>query len=214
MSDYLLSTLGVYGLPVLFVILLVGCIGVPMPASLLLLAAGSFVEQGELSLWPTLLLSAGGAIIGDNIGYALGRWGGRRVSKRLGNLIGGEERLKSAERWLNHWGGAGIFLSRWLFTPLGPVINLTSGLTGYSWPRFLCYDIAGEVLWVVLYVSLGRAFSSSVQAMSEVVGDFTWAIIGLLFVAILGWKFVQYFRSPDAEEEKPKTSGSLVDETP
>ncbi len=211
MSDYLLSTLGVYGLPVLFVILMIGCIGVPMPASLLLLAAGSFVEQGEMSLWPTLLLAAGGAIIGDNIGYALGRWGGRRVSKRLGALVGGEERLESAEKWLGRWGGAGIFLSRWLFTPLGPIINITSGLTGYTWPRFLFYDLLGEVLWVVLYVMLGRLFSDSVQAMSEVVGDLTWAIIGLLFVVVFGWKFVQYLRQPSTEE--PKASNSLIDET-
>lgn len=211
MSDYLLSTLGVYGLPVLFLILIIGCIGVPMPASLLLLAAGSFVEQGEMSLWPTLALAAGGAIIGDNIGYALGRWGGRRVSKRLGTLFGGAERLESAERWLSRWGGAGIFLSRWLFTPLGPVINITSGLTDYSWPRFLFYDLIGEVLWVVLYVMLGRLFSDSVQAMSEVVGDLTWAIIGLLFVVVLGWKLVQYLRQPSTEEAK--ASGSLIDET-
>jgi membrane-associated protein len=211
MSDYLLSTLGVYGLPVLFLILIIGCIGVPMPASLLLLAAGSFVEQGEMGLWPTLALAAGGAIIGDNIGYALGRWGGRRVSKKLGTLLGGEERLESAERWLSRWGGAGIFLSRWLFTPLGPVINITSGLTGYTWPRFLFYDIIGEVLWVVLYVMLGRLFSDSVQAMSEVAGDLTWAIIGLLFVVVLGWKFVQYLRQPSTAETK--ASGSLIDET-
>jgi membrane protein DedA with SNARE-associated domain len=213
MSDYLLSTLGIYGLPVLFLILVIGCIGVPMPASLLLLAAGSFVEQGEMSLWPTLLLAAGGAVIGDNIGYALGRWGGRRVSRRLGALVGGEERLKSAEKWLNRWGGAGIFLSRWLFTPLGPVINLTSGLTGYPWPRFLFYDLIGEVLWVVLYVMLGRFFSDRVQAMSEVVGDLTWAIIGLLFVAVIGWKLAQYLRQPSTEEAKTKTPGSLLDET-
>jgi membrane-associated protein len=211
MSDYLLSTLGVYGLPVLFLILIIGCIGVPMPASLLLLAAGSFVEQGEMSLWPTLLLAAGGAIIGDNIGYALGRWGGRRVSKKLGTLLGGAARLESAKSWLSRWGGAGIFLSRWLFTPLGPFINITSGLTGYPWPRFLFYDLIGEVLWVVLYVMLGRLFSDSVQAMSEVAGDFTWAIIGLLFVVVLGWKFVQYLRQPSTAEAK--ASGSLIDET-
>jgi hypothetical protein len=58
MSDYLLATLGVYGVPVLFVALLVGSAGVPLPASLLLVGAGSFVEQGELDLWPVLALSA------------------------------------------------------------------------------------------------------------------------------------------------------------
>lgn len=194
LSDYLLSTLGIYGLPVLFGTLLVGCIGVPMPASLLLLAAGSFTEQGELGLWPVLALSAAGAIAGDNVGYALGRWGGRRVSGRLGRLVGGDERLREAEEWLKRREGAAVFFSRWLLTPLGPVVNITSGLTAYPWPRFLVYDVLGELLWVCLYVMLGRFFSDRVQEMGELLGDFVWMIVGLLVVIILGWKLFQYFR--------------------
>src|SRR2546421_8267601 len=133
--------LGVYGAPALFVILLIGCVGMPMPATLLLLAAGSFVEQGEMSLWPVLVLASVGAIIGDNIGYALGRWGGQSAAPRIGRLVGGERQLRRAEYWLRSWGGAGVFLTRWLFTPLGPVVNLTSGATRYPWPRFLLYDV-------------------------------------------------------------------------
>lgn len=214
LSDYLLSTLGVYGLPVLFGTLLIGCIGVPMPASMLLLAAGSFTEQGDMSLWPVVALSAAGAIIGDNIGYALGRWGGRRVSGRLSRLIGGEQRLQEAEKWLKRREGAAIFFSRWLLTPLGPVVNITSGLTGYSWPRFLLYDVLGETLWVILYVMLGRFFSDRVQEMGELLGDFVWMIVGLLVVAVLGWKLTRYFRSPSSAESKAKASGSLVNERP
>lgn len=213
LSDYLLSTLGVYGLPVLFTSLLIGCIGVPMPASLLLLAAGSFVEQGDMSLWPVLALSAAGSILGDNVGYALGRWGGRRVSGRLSRLVGGEERLKTVAKWSRRRGGAGIFFSRWLLTPLGPVVNLTSGLTGYSWPRFLLYDVLGEALWVVLYVMLGRFFSDRVQEMSDLLGDFVWMTVGLLFAAALGWNLFRYFRSPSTAESKAKASGPLADET-
>lgn len=202
LSDYVLSTLGVYGLPVLFGVLLIGCIGVPMPASLLLLAAGSFTEQGEMNLWPVLGLSAAGAILGDNVGYALGRWGGRRVSGLLSRMIGGEQRLREAEEWLRRREGAAVFFSRWLLTPLGPVVNLTSGLTRYSWPRFLLYDVLGEVLWVSLYVMLGRFFSDRVQEMSELLGDFVWMIVGLVVVVVLGWKLWQYFHS--RAPEKPK----------
>jgi membrane protein DedA with SNARE-associated domain len=199
MSDYLLSTLGVYGLPVLFVILLVGCAGVPMPSSLLLVAAGSFVEQGEMALWPVLGLSATGAIIGDNLGYALGRWGGRRLTGRINNLVGGEERLKTAEDWLKRRQGAGVFLSRWLLTPLGPVVNIISGVTNYPWPRFLVYDVLGEALWVTLYVLLGQFFSDRVQAMSDLLGDFTWMIVGLIIALTLGWILYRQFRAPDSK---------------
>lgn len=195
MTDYLLSTLGVYGLPVLFGVLLIGCIGVPMPSSLLLLVSGALTEQGDMNLWLALALSVAAAILGDNIGYAIGRWGGRHV--RLSRFVGGEARLKRAENWLKRWEGAGIFFSRWLITPLGPVINITSGLTGYSWPRFLFYDVTGEVLWVVLYILLGRFFSDRVVEMSELLGDFVWVIVGLLSVGVLGWIVSKYLRTDE-----------------
>jgi len=194
-SDYLLSELGIYGLPLLFVVLIVGCAGLPLPASFLLLAAGSFVAQDELHLWPVLGLASAGAIIGDNIGYALGRWGGRRISSWLPKLFA-KDRLRKTEKWLKRWGGAGIFFSRWLVTPLGPVVNITSGLTNYSWPRFFLYCATGETLWVVVYVSLGKLFSGQVQAMSEFFGDFTWVMVGLLVVLVLGWNLLTFFRSP------------------
>lgn len=214
LSDYLLSTLGVYGLPVLFIALLIGAVGIPLPGSLMLLAAGSFIEQGDMNLWYVLMLSAVGAILGDNIGYALGRWGSRGLTRRISRLIGGEKQLKAAQVWLNRREGAGIFLSRWLVTPLAPFINITSGMTGYSWPRFLLYDVLGEALWVVLYVTLGRFFSDRVQEASELLGDFVWMIVGLLFVIVLGWNILKYFRSHAADEVKGKASRPLVDETP
>lgn len=213
MSDYLLSMLGVYGLPLLFGILLVGSVGFPMPSSLLLIAAGSFIEQGEMSLWPVLGLAAAGAIIGDNLGYALGRWGGRRVTGKITNLVGGEERLKSAEDWLKHRQGAGVFLSRWLLTPLGPIVNIICGTTNYPWPRFLLYDVLGEALWVVLYVMLGRFFSDRVQAMSDLLGDFTWMILGLFAALVLGWMLFRHFRAPDSARAEKEPRRDLLDET-
>ena len=195
LSDYLLGALGIYGLPLLFVALLVGSVGLPLPASFLLLAAGSFVAQDELSLWSVLGLASAGAILGDNIGYALGRWGGRRVFAWLGRLFGENSGFSKTENWLKRWEGSGIFFSRWLLTPLGPVVNVTSGLTRYSWPRFLFYCVTGEALWVSLYVLLGKVFSGQVQAMSEFFGDFTWVIVGLLIVFVLGWSLFKSFRS-------------------
>ena len=106
-----------------------------------------------------------------------------------------------------------FFFSRWLLTPLGPVVNITSGLTGYSWPRFLFYDVMGEALWVVLYVMLGRFFSDRVQEMSDFLGDFVWMIVGLLLVVVLGWKLLQYFRPPAPEKSKAKATGHLADKT-
>ena len=77
----------------------------------------------------------------------------------------------------------------WLLTPLGPFVNIASGLTGYSWPRFLLYDLLGEALWVALYVLLGNFFSDRVEELSDTLGDFTWAAVSLLLAALLARLF-------------------------
>lgn len=205
MTDQLFALLSTYGLPVLFVVLAISSAGVPFPISLMLIATGSLVAQGEMGLWPVLIVCSAGAILGDNIGYGLGRWGGRKLVRRITNRFGGADMIKRAEAFTKRRGGVAIFLSRWLVTPLGPWLNLTSGITGYPWPRFLFWDVLGEVLWVVLYVSLGNIFSDRVGALADLLGNLTWVIVGVIAAGILGWKLIQYFRSND-ESEKPKVA--------
>jgi membrane protein DedA with SNARE-associated domain len=199
-SDQLLAWVSLYGVPALFGILVVTCLGVPFPGTLMLLAVGSFVAQGDMKLWQVLVVGSAGAIGGDQIGYWLGRWGGRRLVHRITDKVGGADMIKRAEAFAQHWGGAGIFFSRWLVGPLGPWINLSSGITEYPWPRFTLWDVLGEMLWVVLYVILGKTFSDRVQGLAELLGNLTWVIVGVIAAIILGWKLFQYFRDPDVAE--------------
>jgi membrane-associated protein len=92
------------------------------------------------------------------------------------------------------WGGPGIFLTRWLLTPLGPWINLASGTAGYPWHQFLVWDFLGEMTGAALYISLGRYFSDRVMSLYGVLGDLTWAIVALLTALILGYQLLAYLR--------------------
>ncbi len=74
--DQLLAALSQYGLPMLFGVTAIAAVGVPLPISLMLVAAGSFVELGEMKLWQVIVVAGGAAVLGDQVGYALGRWGG------------------------------------------------------------------------------------------------------------------------------------------
>jgi membrane-associated protein len=193
-TDQVLAALLVYGLPVLFGVILICSVGVPFPISLMLVAAGSFVEQGEMKLWQVIAVASIGAVLGDQIAYGLSRWGGRRLINRLSRRIGGEGKIKQAEALTRRWSGAGIFLSRWLLTALGPWVNVASGIAAYPWRRFLFWDVLGEVLWVILYVGIGYAFSNRVQAIAEILGNLAWVIAGLIVTVILGWQLVRYVR--------------------
>lgn len=193
-TDQLLAALLVYGVPLLFVVIAIASVGVPFPVSLTLVAAGSFAKQGEMKLLPVIVAASLAAIFGDQIGYGISRWGGRRLIDRITRRLGGAEKIKKAEALSKKWGGPGIFFSRWLITELGPWLNVTSGIARYPWRHFIFWDVLGEVLWVVLYVMLGYIFSDKVQYIAEILGNLAWAILALIIAIILGWKLIRYFR--------------------
>jgi membrane-associated protein len=192
LTDQVLAALLTYGLPVLFGVILICSVGIPFPISLMLVAAGSFVEQGEMKLWQVITVASLAAVLGDQIGYGLSRWGGRRLVDRIGRRLGAENKIKEAEALTQRWSGAGIFLSRWLITALGPWVNVASGIAGYPWRRFLLWDVLGEVLWVALYVAIGYTFSNRVQYLAEMLGNLSWVIVGLILAVILGWQLIRY----------------------
>jgi membrane protein DedA with SNARE-associated domain len=68
-------------------------------------------------------------------------------------------------------------------------------MVAYPWRRFLLWDVLGEVLWVVLYVGVGYVFSNRVQAISEILGNLTWVVVGLVVATILGWQLARYVRT-------------------
>jgi membrane protein DedA with SNARE-associated domain len=198
LTDQLLAAFLLYGMPALFGVTVFSSIGAPLPASLMLVAAGSFVEQGEMKLWQVIIVASTASVLGDLIGYGVARWVGRRLVKRISRKIGGEAKIKKTEALAKRWGGPSIFFSRWLVTPLGPWLNVTSGIADYPWRHFILWDVLGEVLWVVLYVMLGYIFSERVQSTAEVLGNLAWVIIGFIVAVILGWKIMQYLRSQNS----------------
>ena len=198
LTDHLLTALLLYGLPALFGITAIAAVGVPLPTTLMLVAAGSFIKQGEMVLWQVIIVTSTAAVLGDQIGYGLARWGGRSLVERIGRKIGGEAKIRKTVALAKRWGGPGIFFSRWLVTSLGPWLNVTSGIAEYPWRRFILWDVLGDLLWVVLNVMLGYIFSDRVQAITEVFGNLAWVIIGIVVAVILGWKIIQYLRSQDS----------------
>ena len=199
MNDQLLAIVSQYGTPALFGIVTIAAIGVPLPITLLLIVAGSMISQGAMNLWWAIGAAAAGSILGDLGGYAIGRWGGPAIVAKLSGLLGNRVDLQAMEAKVKAWGGPGIFLTRWLLSPLGPWINLASGTAGYPWRRFLFWDILGEITGAAVFISLGRFFSDRVMSLYAVLGDLTWAIAALLLAIILGYQLFTYLRRARAE---------------
>ena len=194
LSGQLLAAFALYGLPVLFGVVLLGSAGVPIPGVVVVIVAGALVQQGELNLWWVVGLACSAAILGDNIGYALGRFGRHHLAHRFIWRLGGESRLKDAEALAGKWSGFGIFLSRWLLTPFGALINLASGMGAYPYPRFLLFDVSGEVLWAIEYVLLGELLSNRIATVMDLLGQVSWVVVGLIGAIIFGWLIVRRLR--------------------
>jgi membrane-associated protein len=195
MREQLLAALSQYGSPALFAVVTVAAVGVPLPVTLLLIVTGSLVSQGVMSFWLSIALAGAGSVIGDQIGYAIGRYGGSALIERFSRFLGGADKLHAAEGKARHWGGPGVFLTRWLLSPLGPAVNLVSGTVGYSWARFVFWDVLGEFLGVTIYICLGRTFSDHVIELDALLGDVSWTLLAAAVAVVVGWQLFSYLRT-------------------
>ncbi len=193
-NDQLLAALALYGLPVLFSASLFTSLDIPLPGSFLLIAAGSFAHQGEMNLTWVIFVSTLGAVLGDIIGFLLGHWGGSRLAWRIAGWLHIQSRMPNIEAFAHKWGAAGIFFSRFLFGTIGPPLNLVFGMIGFPFRPFLLWDIAGNLLGVILYIAGGYLFSDKVQALINVIGNLSWAAIGLIASLFIAWQLLRYYR--------------------
>jgi membrane protein DedA with SNARE-associated domain len=183
-TDWLLSGLVTTGGPLLFLTTFLSCLLVPVPSSLLMLAAGAFAAGGELSISVVVLASYSGAVLGDQTGYTMARVARQRIDGILGRKAKAAQMMASARDKLVRRGGVTVFLTRWLMSPLGPYVNLTAGAAGFSWLRFSVASAAGELVWVLVYAGLGWAFATNIEMIAELSGNIT-AILAAGFVAYL-----------------------------
>lgn len=190
MTETLLELLPDYGAPFLGLVTLLSCLALPVPASLFMMAAGGFAAAGDLSLGLTILAALIGAVLGDQIGFLLGR-GGSGVLQRL-ERRGGKQALALARATAltRERGNIAVFLSRWLLSPLGPYVNYAAGAARMRWHRFSLASLSGETVWVAIYIGLGAGAMDQLATLwpmiSDMLGLLAAVAVALLLVLRLG----------------------------
>jgi membrane protein DedA with SNARE-associated domain len=186
MTDWLLALVPQYGLWLLAATTFFSCLALPFPASILMMTAGGFVAAGDLVLVNTVAAAAAGGIAGDQVGFWAGRKIGTPLLNRLRRDPGRDKLLSRAVAMLKKKGVAAVFLTRWLFSPLGPWVNLVTGATGFRWYLFTAAGVAGELVWAGLYVGMGYVFAGNIQAASDMLGSILGLLAGGAAVMVLG----------------------------
>jgi len=180
LTDLLLIYTVTYGSPLIFILLLIGAAGVPMPCTFLVLAAGAFVHQGLLDIYTAIGVALVGSVLGDSLSYWMGRLSQRFVVQRFGE----SDIWQKAQLNFNLRGGIAIYLTRWLFTLFALPTNLVAGSAGYTYARFLVFDIAGEITWLLLFGGLGYSFSSSLEEIDQLISNVGGGLLGVILFTI------------------------------
>lgn len=196
MSDTLLALVPTYGLTLLAIITTLSCMGLPLPASIAMMLMGSFAAAGDFSLTATMIVAAAAAILGDHMGYGIGRLAGTYVQAWMERTPRRRRTRDRAVAEIEKRGALAIFFSRWLVAPLGPYVNLTAGAAHFRWRSFAVWGALGEVLWVTGYVGLGYLFSDNVLALIEMAGNMSGLLAGGAVAALLGWRLLALLRRP------------------
>ena len=187
MTEWLVSALATYGVVLLFLTTFFSCLALPFPASLLMLTGGAFIATGDLTAAPVVLSALFGALAGDQVGYQIGHRGRASLQRLLARSEKRQRLFGVAETYLIRWGNWGVFLSRWLFSPLGPYVNFASGIAALPWLRYTVFGAAGEVVWVSLYVGLGYVFAGNITMAAELAGDALGLIAAVTTMGIFGF---------------------------
>ena len=173
----------IYGYWAVFFGVMLENAGLPVPGETILLVAGYFSATGEFNIWLVILIAATGAVIGDNIGFAVGHHYGRGFILRVGKYLRLTlKRFEHMENYFKSHGNKTILVARFI-TGLRVFAALLAGASGMRWRIFLFYNMTGAVIWAVVITALGHFFGHSLPVLVQWVGR-TGTI--LLVVAVIG----------------------------
>jgi membrane protein DedA with SNARE-associated domain len=159
--------------------------GLPVPGETILILAAVYAGSGRLNVLAVGAVGVLAAAAGDNIGFALGHLGGRRLVERFGRyVLLPPERVNKATQFFNRHGGKIIVLAR--FIPgLRQANGIVAGISGIHWKRFLLFNALGAALWVSVWTTLGYLSGSHINTIYSAATRYSAYILAALGVCAL-----------------------------
>jgi len=174
-----------WALVLLFALVAIESAGVPLPGETALIASAVLASQGKLDIVEVIAVAAAAAIVGDNVGYFIGRTGGRALLEKWSFLERHSKKvLPRAERLFARHGGKTVFFGRFV-----AILRVTSawmaGVSHMPWWRFFAFNAAGGILWATLVglvaYYLGSAAADAIQTYGLIAG----VVIAVGIVAVV-----------------------------
>ena len=199
--EALLTGIVSYGAPLFGLILFLGALGLPVPGTLMVVAAGAFIRQGAMDFTSSVMIGFLGALLGDSLSFAMGRFGGLWIEKSFG----ASNMWLQAQTSFDRRGPLAVYLSRFLVTAIAIPVNWIAGGSGLHYSRFMAYDAVGEVTWLLLYGGLGYFFGSQWELIAQFLSDFSGFALGL---TVLGGGIYIWIRQRKKQERMKMTANA------
>jgi membrane protein DedA with SNARE-associated domain len=162
--------------------------GLPLPGETALIAAAVLAQQGHLDLGLVIALAAAAAIVGDNLGYVIGRKAGRRLLERPGRLARQRRALlEHTERFFERHGPKAVFLGRWVVV-LRYTAAWMAGVHRMPWKRFVLWNALGGIGWATTVGLLAYTAGEAAGGAVEAFGVAAAVLLGLVLLAALAWR--------------------------
>lgn len=188
-----------YGYWVVFFGVMLENAGLLVPGETILLVAGYFCSTGVFRLPLVMGIATTGAVVGDNIGFAIGHHFGRDVLLKIGRFFFlTPKRFEHIENYFKSHGNKTILVARFI-TGLRVFAALLAGASRkMPWRVFLAYNLAGAMLWAVVITLLGYLFGQSLPLLVKWVGrSGTILLIALIVIAVIIWRIRRHRKRHD-----------------
>ena len=174
------------GYAAVFGLIAIETMGIPVPGETALIAAALLAQKGQMDIVPLVALAAAAAILGDNVGFAIGRKGGRRLLMRPGPFHAQRLRvIEIGEPFFARHGPKAVFLGRWV-SGLRIASAWLAGINGMSWRVFLPWNALGGILWASSVGFGVYALGHVAEDVFTVVGPVAGGIaVALLVIALV-----------------------------
>jgi membrane protein DedA with SNARE-associated domain len=212
--DVLRNALNTLGYPAVALFVMIESSGIPFPGETMLLFASFYAAVDQKLQLPLVIACAAlGAIVGDNIGYTVGRTGGHAFLTRFGRyLFLKPEHLERAERFFLKHGDKTVFFGRFIAV-LRAWAAFLAGINRMRWSSFLIYNAAGGIIWATIYGCLGffagRVFHDNFAAVENIAKTISWTgavlIIAIVIIAYIVFRVRQKQKKQVLTDITPET---------
>jgi membrane protein DedA with SNARE-associated domain len=178
--------------------------GVPVPGETVLILAAVYAGAGRFNIFLVGLLGFLAAVVGDNLGFAIGHFGGRPLAERYGRyILLTPERLDKTTAFFERHGGKIIIVARFI-EGLRQANGIIAGISGMHWAKFFVFNAIGAALWVGVWTSIGYFSGSHLDTIYNAASRYSTYLaiaVGVLVVAYIAYRLIRRTRRATAPHE-------------